>query len=466
MNHPPRMPVARSHDRLAVALGNASFLGIGYLMLRRRGLAAAAVAVTVVLAIVLASVASVWAEVVVLLWWVTLIGHGWYLAGRSRDAAMRRQWVLALAFTVPVLLAIGFLRFDASRIEGDVADARRGGDCAGVVKAQDRVWFGHRLADAPLAARGDGTADACGRLDRAKVKLATALNGDTEALKAGFDTLDSVLAKSGDEKMAETVLNRFLSGLPAKDPCHTAVVTDWLRKRKATGNALDRSAGVAAKAAPGALAGCGDKLMDASNWQQAQARYQQLLDQFPSDALTGKARDGVKKAGLQIELANVRDLLDGTTGGTPEYCTNPAKYSGAPRYGKGTNSALFFGNDDYTDDLPSSWRATDASDATLVVCADDEKHGSKVRTCKYKGGIYSAFPKDVSFYKVAIPVKVYELRTGKLVAHKKVQIGGSSCPSSISYTTYNGIDTGPPSSQYVDPSKSDVRDAFRSLIVR
>ncbi|WP_255951334.1 hypothetical protein [Streptomyces odontomachi] len=64
-------------------------------------------------------------------------------------------------------------------------------------------------------------------------------------------------------------------------------------------------------------------------------------------------------------------------------------------------------------------------------------------------------------------MKVYELRTGKLVAHRKVQISGSSCPSKLHYTTPYGLtDIGPPSDVQVKASDGDVRAAFRSLIQR
>jgi hypothetical protein len=381
---------------------------------------------------------------------------------------VRRHQTAALAVTVPVLLAAGLLRFDASRIGHSVTEARESGDCAGVLTAQDRVWFGDRMADAPLTARGDRTVKACHRLETAEAQLATGLTGDTEALAAGYDTLASVLAAPGNKEMVETVLNGFLSGLPTKDPCHTATVTDWLRHRKQTHNALDRSADTVQRTAPAALVGCGDDLMDDSDWEPARSRYQQLLDQYPGDDRTDEARSGVKKATQSIELANVRDLLEGPTDSKPEYCSKPAKYSAAAPYGKGTNRAMFFGNDEYTGKLPGSWRTTDAAHAVLVVCAGDEDYGTSVRTCPYTGesGTFSHFPTDVTFHKIAIPVKVYELRTGKLVASRKVQISGTSCPAHFSYTTFGPTDIGPPSDQYVKASKDDVLDGFESLIKR
>ncbi|MEJ3746370.1 hypothetical protein WEI85_24150 [Actinomycetes bacterium KLBMP 9797] len=464
---PELMPVARSVDPLAVALANASLLNAGYLMLGRRKLAVVAGLVTVVLIALLVSARSVWFEVVVFLWWAALIGHGFVLAGGGIERVdARRQRLVALGVTVPVLLTVGFLRFDAARIERSVTDARRSGDCAQALTALERVEFGHRVADAPLTARGDRTIQACQRLQTARDKLTTALYGDTAALEAGFGDLASVLAEvPGHEKMVDVVLDGFLGGLPAEDPCHTVTVTDWLRQRQASDNVLDRSADIVPRTAPAALVGCGDDLMAANDWQTARTRYQQMLDQYPGDELTAKAQDGVKQATLAIELANVHELLEGPTSTQPEYCSNPARYSGAAPYGKGTNRALFYGNGEYTRRLPAKWRAADAAQAVLVVCAGEEEYGTPVRTCFYENKSLPQFPRAVTFHKVAIPVKVYELRTGKLVANRKVQIGGASCPRVLRYSYYY-TDLGPPSQVYVTASNADVQAGFKSLIAR
>src|SRR5436190_1029373 len=140
-------------DPIAVALGNASLLGVGYLMLRRRGLALAAVAGTAGLVCGLVTTASPSYEVAVLVWWAAAVVHGWFLArgGGGRVTVLRtkrtknrqrRQRLVALGITLPVLLAVGLLRFDAFRIGRSVTEARESGDCAGVVNAQDSVWFG------------------------------------------------------------------------------------------------------------------------------------------------------------------------------------------------------------------------------------------------------------------------------------------------------------------------------------
>ncbi|QRP47748.1 hypothetical protein [Amycolatopsis sp. FDAARGOS 1241] len=74
------------------------------------------------------------------------------------------------------------------------------------------------------------------------------------------------------------------------------------------------------------------------------------------------------------------------------------------------------------------------------------------------------FPHEVTFPKVAIPVKAYELRTGRLVSDTKIEIGGTSCPRTMHYTSYPSTDLGPPSDLQVEASAADVRAAFAGLV--
>jgi hypothetical protein len=474
-------PAAPSRDPLAVALANASLLSAGYVMLGRRWLAIGAGLVTVVLVTILAAVArSVWFEVVVLLWWAAVTAHGWYLAGgrlrRTRQGGVRKQRFIALGVAVPVLLATGLLRFDASEIEQDAAEARHNGDCAQALAALDRLWVGHSVTNAPLAARRDDTVRACGLLATATDELGTSRTGDTEALETGFSGLSAVLAElPGHEKVVERVLNGFLDGLPTEDSCATSAITDWLGQRRAGGDVLDRAVDVVPRIAPAAIVGCGDDLMARNDWEGARARYQQLLDQYPDHDLAARAGEGVKQATQSIELANVRGLLeDSYAGSQPAYCSSPAPYSGAAPYGvNGPDRALLFGprgswphpdDDDYRRKLPADWLARDAADAVLVLCAGDTEFGAPVETCPYESNFGISGYQDVTFRKIAIPVRAYELRTGRLVADTRLEIGGASCPAVVEYTSYISFDTGPPSEMYVTASESDVRAAFGSLI--
>ncbi|WP_155056265.1 hypothetical protein [Streptomyces blattellae] len=454
----------RAYDPLAVALGNASLLGVGYLLMRRWRLAVAALVGTVILVSQLVSTEDTSYEIAVLVWWAAVIIHGWYLAGRGTDrVAVPRQRMVALGVTLPVLLTVGLLRFDASRIGQSVTDARERGDCAGVWSAQDEIWFGHRIADAPLAARGDEVVRACERLQTARSQLNGALTGDTRALEDGFDRLASVLAEPGNDKTVEATLNGFLRSLPAEDPCDTVTVADWLRDREPSNDVLDRTSDTVERIEPAALVACADDLMAKDSWAAAQTNYEELLDLYPDDALADQARKGARQATLSIELDTVQDLLAGGSGSQPEYCSSPAKYSGAKPMGKGTNPALFYAYDEYNTDfseqLPGAWQASGAEDATLVVCMGEETYGDSVETCSYYRSGSSGASSYVTFYKIAVPVKVYELRTGKLVANRTIQINGNSCPASI-------FATADATSQYVTESKSDVRSAFKPLVVR
>ncbi|MDQ0847001.1 tol-pal system YbgF family protein [Streptomyces sp. V1I6] len=463
---PPRTPPAPC-DPVAAALGNASLLGIGYLLLGHRWLAALAALGTVMLLGLTASAAAAWCEILLLLWWVSGTAHGWFLArGRAEHVVRRGQRAGTLAVTVAVLLTAVLLRVDAYGIEDRVNEAREGGDCGTAVDAQAEVWFGHRLAAAPVVDPGDAVVEACHRLERAASTLAAGRDGSVENLEEGFAVLALVLRKPGNENTVATVLDAFLDDLPTKDPCDTADITDWLRDREPTRDVLDRSADTAARTGPAALVGCGDDLMDEDDWQQARARYQRLLDEYPDDARTKEARSGVEKAGRAIELDTVRRLVEATTDTSTGYCDTPAKYSGAPPYRKGSNRALFLGDTEYTDKLPRDWRTSDPAKAALVVCADTAENGAAVETCYYENDLSEYLPHQVTFHKVKIPLKVYELRTGKRVDPREVQISGGSCPRVLHYEYYGPTDLGPGGDEFVSTARSDVRDAFRPVVFR
>jgi hypothetical protein len=268
----------------------------------------------------------------------------------------------------------------------------------------------------------------------------------------------------GHDKMAERVLDRFLDRLPDADPCDVKVITDALRDGHKNKTVLDRAVDIVPRVAPQALIQCGDQLMMSQNYQQARDRYQQLLDQYPGHKLADRAKTGVTKATQALELATVRARL-APTGGLPEYCTNPAPYSAAPAYGATRpNRALFYGNDEYTNRLPADWRASDAADAVLIICAEDSQFGNPVETCPYENNLSPFGYTDVTFKTIIIPVRVFELRTGRVVTDARVEIRGASCPEWLEYWSPTGVDIGPPSETYVAPSDGDVNAGFTGLI--
>lgn len=447
-------PVYRPRDAIAAAVGNASLLSVGYLLLGKRLLAFQTMLVTFMLVTVVIAVPSVWFELAVLAWWAFMTWHGWYLGGGKTGSVVRAHRRIALAVTVPVLLIFGLVRFDAARLEWEVTEAREQGDCARAETELAKVWFGHRVVDAPMTVRTDRTVEACQRLWQASRSLDESLaTGDTAALAAGFRGLDEVLAQlPGHDRMVDVALDRFLGGLPTKDNCLTSSLTDWVKGRKPTGNGLDRAATVVPRVAPAALVGCADERMVANDFRVAQHRYQQLLDEYPGHELTGKAQEGVTKARLAAELAHVRNLHGG-------YCGRPAAYSGAPEFRRGAvNRAVIWGNREHVEKLPVDWLTQDVGEAVLVVCTGQTEFGAPTQTCPYRNSRTGRLG-GVTFRKIAIPVKAYELRTGNLVADTRVEIGGTSCPS-----VFFASGDGPPPNRYVSPSDVDVRAAYAAVI--
>ncbi|MGY0065447.1 hypothetical protein ACWZEH_01100 [Streptomyces sp. QTS137] len=445
------------HDPLAVALGNASFLGVGYLLARRPGLFWTAAVITFTLVWTTVATAETWSEVLLLLWWAAVVAHGWLLARRRRGDPRTAQRLVALGLTVAVLLGAGLLRFDAHGIEDDIAQARADGDCEAVTEAQEQVWAGHRVAAAPVAARGDTAVGTCERLGTAQARLTAGLNGDQDDLNSGFRLLASVLEEdSRNDATVGATLDRFLEGLPTDDACETVRITDWLNDREPEPGrqVLDRSSETADRLAPAALMGCGDALMGTREWSQAESRYQRLLDEYPGDSHEGRARKAIRKAVLALQLDEVRQLVREN-----RYCEAPAKYEGAPARRAGSGRALFLGDGEHSGELPGAWRTTDAAKAALVVCVGRQGFGSAVRTCPYRSET-SGRISDVTFRKVSLPVKVYALRTGERVAGRTVQISGSTCPSL--FFAYGVI----PANKYVTPSKSDIRNAFSAVLGR
>ncbi|MBF6175157.1 hypothetical protein [Nocardia blacklockiae] len=429
-------------DPVAVAIANASLLGAGYLMLRRRRLVIGNGLITGLLVLLLAEVAkTVWFEVVVVVWCAAVVMHGWHLAsarprepggaGTSglRRRATGRHMLVAVAITAAVWLAIGLVRAEDTRIEQIAAAARGSGDCAAALGALDNRWIAHYVADAPLAARGDLTVRACRMIGQSAGDFRTVLEtGDSRILQNSLDRLSTVLTTlPGHQNMVATTLDEFLRRLPTDDACRSNSILQILSHRPLTGTVLDHTIDTAARLGPAAVVAC--------------------------------------------QLATVRGLLKPPTSGTqPRYCSDPQPYSAATPYGSpGPNRALLFGNDADTNQFPPEWRAHDAADAVVVICAAATAFGAPVQTCPYKSNLRIApigRPKptvDVTFRNKAIPVRVYEIRTGRLLAGTTVQIAGASCPEELTYTTYS-YPADPPSDVYVESSPDDVRNAFDALI--
>jgi hypothetical protein len=481
---------AYSPDPLAVALANASLLGAGYVMLRRWRLALGSGLVTLALVTILATATpSVWLVVTLQLWWAAVVGHAWHLAARHPrplpPGRARQQRLVALGVLVPVLLTVGLVRVDAGLIARDTTQARRAGDCPRALAALEQRSASHRVAD-HLAPRGDDTVRACDLSRRAAAQLRTGLTGDTGALDAGFSTLAAIRAElPGHDRVADRTLDAFLAGLPTGDPCRTTAVTDWLFGRPRHGDGPDPTDETVARVAPEATVGCADTFLaralagteptgQLEHWQQARAGYQRLLDRYPDHTLATRAGEKVRQATVAIELVTVRDLLDDAYLDTlPSYCDRPAPYSAAAPYRPGrVNRALLYGPEldtehntfRYRSKLPAGWLTADVTGAALVICAGKTAFGAQVDGCPYENDFLAQGYSYVTFRKVTVPVRVYEVRTGRLVKTATAQIRGASCPRVLKYETLSGLSPiGPPSEVYVTPSTADVRAAFGPL---
>ncbi|MDL5159016.1 hypothetical protein [Actinomycetospora termitidis] len=172
----------RRHDAVAAALGNATLLGVGYLLVGRPRLAAGTTAITAVLLGVLG--ASGWVAVLVLLvlWWAVLVVHGFVIAGGRDSARIRRHRVIAVIVAVLVVAVFAALTIRAGSVTSTVEEARARGDCPAATAAQGGLWFGPRVVAAPAATRGDETVHVCEELASARRELDRAAGGDLAAL--------------------------------------------------------------------------------------------------------------------------------------------------------------------------------------------------------------------------------------------------------------------------------------------
>ncbi|MFF1819905.1 tol-pal system YbgF family protein [Kribbella sp. NPDC058245] len=449
-------------DRLAAAVGNASLLGIGYVLLRRWRLAIAAPLISIALVLLVVAQKALWCEIVLLVWWVAVVVHGWLLGGKPGTRSATEQRLIALCVTVPVLLAGVFFRVEAVGIQNDVADARAAGDCAGVTAAQQKARYGDRVADAPGIERLGVDVEACQQLQEIALRLEGTWSGDVDLLGEQFAKLGEVLAKPGQEKTVEKVLDQYLGTVTKGGPCPTVELATWLRGRHQTQNVLDKANSVGDGLVPEAQFECAQSEAKAAKWRAALGRYQELIGQYPHAAITPKARAAMALVAVKVELLDVRGLV--TSG---EYCDKPAKYSGAPLYRRGVNRALFLGEtNEYLDQLPRQWKTDVPTNASVVICTEAVEDGPAIRTCPYTRETDPNLHFNRTFRKVVVPVRIYALRTGKLVRTGKVTITGEACP--LVYTDDSGLTPvyGSTISTPVDPSDANVRAAFQPLLVR
>lgn len=507
---PPRSTAPR--DPVAVMVGNASLWGVGYLLLGRRLLGVVCALISAALLVVLGGVAHAgWVQWLLLAWWAGMIWHGRRATRGRPTATITWQRVGTSVLAVVVLGAFVIVRLDVNGRADHVDTAHARGDCARALSIADDVGFWQRIGDGPVADGILDSVEACRLvqlaraqagtdrllaaetmasyerrpdalwtdarryredllLDQARDDLRAGLaDADQPAMDKGFDLLATLRAEFPNrQEDTDDVLAGFLAGLPTDDACHTVDVTDWIVEQDAETADLDRARTVAAEVTPLALLTCAGTLLAANNPTGARARYQQLLDTYPDDPGVPRARRGVTLATWAIQLNEVRALVRTTyPDELPAYCTNPRPYGAARPYtGRGTFPAMVFGQDAQRKILPGGWRANDPKNASLIICAGETEYGDVARTCTYYKNSGFGAPVPVSFHKRKIPVRVYELRTGRKLADFGLQINGAACrPEFLDYSHPVGIDTGP-GPQYVQSSHEDIRAAYRTVVIR
>lgn len=498
LSKPPFVP--RPVDPIAAVAGNATALGLGYMLMGRRRLAAIAIIGTAFFLFTLAAAPDnlPW-RLLFGLWWLLTCLHAWHLTRGTRsellDTGHRRDRLLAICGVGLVLLVVLGVRTDAWLIVRGAENAHAAGDCNAAVDTLARFGAGHRIAFGAKVAEVEEQRDACNlliearaeggaagaatmaeymseagaRWDGAGLERAAMLfdaargGGDLDAtLKRGFEQLNDTLETEPDQtdRVRETV-EQLMTGLDTDaQPCDALAIDDWLQSQTWEAPELTEPITAAAASVPSHLLECARDQFTANDLSGAQEAYQRFIAAYPEHADFQAATDELYAVDSQIELEHVQELLN-----ADEYCQAPAPWRDAPAYdGGGPHPMWMIGLDPDTYDFPAEWISGSVTATEIVVCVDGPERGEFLESCYYEGGI-SAFGNytEVSFYATRINVEFFELRTGKQVDSYTEEFDGDPCPEVLEYTTYGYIDHGPPSEVEAEVSDSQVRSAFEHL---
>jgi hypothetical protein len=449
--HPPS-----GGDRLAVVLGNATLLGIGYLFLGRSALAACAVMGTCVAFVGLALTPGEpwWIVVVLGLWWMAMVVHAWFLTGPvTGSPAGPVLWQRIIAASVVVLLVTTglVLRTDAQRLVDDAGRSHAAGDCTTASASFYRLHPWHNVVARTTVLDGRAELEACGVLldalaqgepATAAVRLQTYLDHPSAAwegagperaerllaagsLSAGFEQLRTTLSSAPDESGAvRKVVETFLADLgDGKSSCEVLETDEWVHDRKDDPPELAEPIAAAADEVPERVLACAREQVEADQLTEASATYEQFLDRFGNHKKVRTARNEQYDVDTAIQRAEALAALTGNT-----YCKDPVPYRGAPAYaGSDPHKAWWFGiPEDRT--LPSGWDARDIDEAELVVCLNDVGRGRYLETCQYTTeDTADDTVLTARFHAWKFRIAAYSLRTGKAVERYTQEIG-DPCP--------------------------------------
>ncbi|MEU5154030.1 hypothetical protein [Glycomyces sp. NPDC021274] len=463
---PPRpAPPRRATDPAAAVAGNATMLGLGYMLMRRPVLAVLALCGTGFLlwSAVVQTGNPLW-RYLLPAWGLATILHAWWLTRRSRpdrvvdlaDATAlfgsakpdpgRRSRVFAVTAAALVLLTAVWFRVDAWWIAEDAETAHAAGDCEEATAAIDRLDAVHRVAFGPVVLRGEEEREACELLlagldetpteaaaaiadyldhpgalwdgagpKRAQFLLEAALldtNPDLEVVEEAFAQLSTTLEQHpGQSETVASTVEGFMADLTEAPPCTAYTVDDWLAAQSWDAKELSAPVAAAVDQVPVRLLNCAKETAEASGAAGA-ALFREFLTAYPDHELAGEAADGV--------------LASDT------YCADPIAYRGAPDAGGAGPHPMqlvgAWGSDGRG--FPESWLATTAAETALVVCVDAEG-GEFQEACQYRrpsGDTYWAY-----FFAHRFTITAYALQTGEVVEEYTREIG-NPCPSTLDGT--------------------------------
>ncbi|MQM26022.1 hypothetical protein [Glycomyces albidus] len=450
----PPAPSRRATDPVAAVAGNATMLGIGYMLMRRPIAAAVALAGTGFLlwSAAVQTENPLW-RFLLPAWGLAMIVHAWWLTRRTRpeplvdlvepDPARRPRFFAATAASL-VLLTLGWFRFDAWWISRDAETAHAAGDCERATAVLERFDAVHRVAFGPITLRGEEEREACALLlaaldeppteaadtvaeymahpgaewDGAGAKRAEFLldasmtPGEPElsTIEEAFGMLTSTLEEHPDQAgTVRAAVEEFMADLAEAPACNGYAVDDWMAGRTWDEPALAEPVAAASDQVPVRMLQCAQDRTESEDLPGAGILYREFLAAYPGHELAGEAADGILDSGA--------------------YCGDPVAYPGAPEYeGAGPHPMRLVGG--WTAEgrgFPESWLGATADETQLVVCVDAEVGGFQ-DSCRYGDGSFTAV-----FWAHKFTIKAYELRTGELVSEYTREIG-DPCPDYLDGT--------------------------------
>lgn len=487
---PPRRPAggARTADPLAAVAGNATGLGLGYMLLGRRWLAAAAAAGSGALVYAMAAdPANPWWRLGFGAWWLAMGLHAWHRTRRAprplldfdRPGGPPRERLLAVGGAGLALLVVLGLRADAWLMVHRAGNEHTAGDCGSAADILDSFETAHRAAFGAVVVEGEEQLAACRLLNEARAQdpeagaatvaaymehpgalwegagperagmlfEAARAGGDVaELMRLGFEQLIDTLASDPEASWrVRGAVEALMSDLAEDTPvCDAAVVDAWLRAQTWEAPSLGEPVAAAADRAPARLLACARERADIGDFAGAQVAYRQFLADHPDHADAPAAADELYDVEYRIEYDTVTALLD-----QGAYCADPSPWRGAPAYeGEGPHPMRTLGLSAEQYDFPGSWVADGVDDTVLVACVAGPSRGELQDTCLYGSDSETVL---LAFYAARFDITVYELRTGEVVEQYRREIG-DPCPDRFYYRYVNAVQ-----SEY---SAADVRGMF------